>query len=289
MRQDRRIVALFVLSILVIVAIVGVPLVYAIKLSLYAEASFNQAPQWVGLSNYAEVLDDSSFWTALLNGIEISVGAIVLQVVLGIGIALVLNRHFFGQSVVRSWSVLPYFLPTVVAVLVAKWMFDPNYGLIKSMAESMGFQMFDWGTGSWTAKGMIILVSVWLWTPFVTTCVLAALQTIPGQLYEAARVDGASAWMQFWHITLPGLKSILIVVILLRGIWMFNKFDVIWLLTKGGPFNETETLPVLAYRRAFVEFNLGSGATVATLSFILLAIVILIYLRLFPLDEPKRG
>jgi len=140
-----------------------------------------------------------------------------------------------------------------------------------------------------TAKGTIVLVSVWIWTPFVVTCVLAGLQTIPVQLYEAARVDGAGAWKQFWHITLPGLRSVLIVVILLRGIWMFNKFDVIWLLTKGGPLNETETLPTLAYRKAFLEFDLGGGAAVATISFLMLASIILIYLRVFPIDEAKQG
>lgn len=149
--------------------------------------------------------------------------------------------------------------------------------------------MFDWGANPATAMGVIVMVSVWIWTPFVVTCVLAGLQGIPAQLYEAAHVDGASAWKQFWHITLPGLRSVMIVVILLRGIWMFNKFDVVWLLTKGGPLNETETLPTLAFRRAFVEFNLGGGAAVATMSFLLLAIVILVYLRLFPIDETRQG
>jgi multiple sugar transport system permease protein len=149
--------------------------------------------------------------------------------------------------------------------------------------------MFDWGGDATNAKATIVLVSVWIWTPFVVTCVLAGLQSIPSQLYEAARVDGAGVLKQFWHITLPGLRSVLIVVILLRGIWMFNKFDVIWLLTKGGPLNETETLPTLAYRKAFLEFDLGGGAAVATVSFLMLACIILIYLRFFPIDEAKQG
>ncbi len=289
MRQDKRIVLLFVTSILVMGVIVGGPLVYAIKLSLYSSASFYNQAEWVGLGNYFKLLQEPYFWMALLNGFEISVGAIALQMVIGIAIALDLNKQFFGNGVVRSLSVLPYFLPPVVAVLIATWIFDPNFGLVKNMMESLGLRMFDWGVYSWSAKGMIIMVSVWLWTPFVTTCVLAGLQTIPNQLYEAARVDGASAWTQFWHITLPGLKSILIVVVLLRSIWMFNKFDVIWLLTRGGPMNQTETLPTLAYRRAFVEFDLGSGAAVATLSFLILAVVILIYLRMFPLDTAEKG
>lgn len=288
MKQDWRTVALFVGSILILGLIVGGPLVYSIKLSFYAAPSFIAPPHWVGFGNYLKVLEDPLFWNALVNGFVISLSAIVLQVVLGVGIALVLNRQFMGREIVRALTVLPYFLPAVVACLIAKWLFDPNYGLVKSVLASHGFGMFDWGADSSTAKGMIVLVSVWLWTPFVTTCVLAGLQTIPRQLYEAARVDGANAWKQFWHITLPGLRSILIVVVLLRGIWMFNKFDVIWLLTEGGPLNGTETLPILAYRRAFVEFNLGNGAAVATISFVILGIIILGYLWFFPIEGAKQ-
>jgi len=289
MVQDWRIVTLFVGSILVLGAIVGGPLVYAIMLSFYSAKSFIGELQWVGLANYAKAIQDPLFWRSFSNGLMIALSAIVLQVVLGVGIALVLNKKFLGQSVVRAVSILPYFLPTVVACLIAQWILDPNYGLIKSMLASIGLGMTDWSSHAFTARGTIVLVSVWLWTPFVVTCVLAGLQTIPTQLYEAARVDGAGAWRQFWHITVPGLRSVLIVVILLRGIWMFNKFDLIWLLTKGGPLSQTETLPTLAYRKAFLEFNLGGGAAVATISFLILASVILVYLRLFPIDDAKQG
>ena len=289
MRQDWRIIGLFVGGVLILGAVVGGPLLYSIKLSFYAAESFIAPPRWVGLDNYLTALKNPSFWAALMNGLVISIFAIISQVVLGVSIALILNRQFVGQTIVRALSKVPYFLPTVVACLIAQWMLDPNYGLIKSVLASFGSSMFDWGANSATAKGTVVLVSVWIWTPFVVTCVLAGLQTIPAQLYEAARVDGAGALKQFWHITLPGLRSVLIVVILLRGIWMFNKFDVIWLLTKGGPLNQTETLPILAYRRAFLEFDLGGGAAVATISFLLLASIILIYLRFFPIDEAKQG
>jgi multiple sugar transport system permease protein len=208
-----------------------------------------------------------------------------LQVVLGIGIAMILNQSFFGQSIARGVMILPYLLPTVVACLTFEWLLDGSYGLVKSALAGSGIKMFDWSESRWSATGTIVLVSVWIWTPFVVTCVLAGLQSIPRQLYEAAKVDGAGPWSRFWHVTIPGLKPVLTVVVLLRGIWMFNKFDVVWLLTKGGPVNSTETLPVLAYRKAFQAFDVGGGAAVATISFAMLSIVILIYLRLFPLDE----
>lgn len=289
MVQDRRIVALFIGSISLLAFIIGGPLIYAVMLSFYSARSFMSEPEWVGLSNYIKVLQDPLFWNSLTNGLTIALSSIVLQVVLGVGIAMVLNKRFVGQTIARSIAILPYFLPTVVACLVAQWILEPNYGLVKTAMASIGVGMLDWSSHAFTAKGTIILVSVWLWTPFVVTCVLAGLQTIPTQLYEAARVDGAGAWTQFWHITIPGLRSVLIVVILLRGIWMFNKFDLIWLLTKGGPLNQTETLPTLAYRKSFIEYNLGGGAAVATISFLLLSGVILIYLRLFPIDDAKQG
>ena len=289
MVQDRRIVALFIGSISLLAFIIGGPLIYAVMLSFYSARSFMSEPEWAGLSNYIKVLQDPLFWNSLTNGLTIALSSIVLQVVLGVGIAMVLNKRFLGQTVARSIAILPYFLPTVVACLLAQWVLEPNYGLVKSVLASIGVGMLDWSSHAFTAKGTIILVSVWLWTPFVVTCVLAGLQTIPTQLYEAARVDGAGAWTQFWHITIPGLRSVLIVVILLRGIWMFNKFDLIWLLTKGGPLNQTETLPTLAYRKSFIEYNLGEGAAVATISFLLLSGVILIYLRLFPIDDAKQG
>ncbi|WP_374788734.1 carbohydrate ABC transporter permease [Brucella oryzae] len=289
MVQDRRIVALFIGSISLLAFIIGGPLIYAVMLSFYSARSFMSEPEWVGLSNYIKVLQDPLFWNSLTNGLTIALSSIVLQVVLGVGIAMVLNKRFVGQTIARSIAILPYFLPTVVACLVAQWILEPNYGLVKTALASIGVGMLDWSSHAFTAKGTIILVSVWLWTPFVVTCVLSGLQTIPTQLYEAARVDGAGAWTQFWHITIPGLRSVLIVVILLRGIWMFNKFDLIWLLTKGGPLNQTETLPTLAYRKSFIEYNLGGGAAVATISFLLLSGVILIYLRLFPIDDAKQG
>lgn len=289
MVQDWRIVALFIGSISLLAFIIGGPLIYAVMLSFYSARSFMSEPEWVGLSNYIKVLQDPLFWNSLTNGLTIALSSIVLQVVLGVGIAMVLNKRFVGQTIARSIAILPYFLPTVVACLVAQWILEPNYGLVKTALASIGVGMLDWSSHAFTAKGTIILVSVWLWTPFVVTCVLAGLQTIPTQLYEAARVDGAGAWTQFWHITIPGLRSVLIVVILLRGIWMFNKFDLIWLLTKGGPLNQTETLPTLAYRKSFIEYNLGGGVAVATISFLLLSGVILIYLRLFPIDDAKQG
>jgi len=284
-RRDWTLIWFLLIGVVVVGSIIGVPLVHAIQLSMYKMESFVGEPEWVGFANYSRVLADHEFWRAFGNGMLIALSSILAQLVLGVAIAMILNQSFVGQGMARGLMILPYLLPTVVACLTFEWLLDGSYGLVKTMLSGSGIPMFDWSATRTSATATIVLVSVWIWTPFVVTCVLAGLQGIPRQLYEAAKVDGAGPWAQFWHVTLPGLKPVLTVVILLRGIWMFNKFDVVWLLTKGGPLNSTETLPVLAYRRAFQAFDVGGGAAIATISFAILAVVIMIYLKLFPLED----
>ena len=285
MKNDTSIVAFLAAGLLVVGVVIGIPLVHAIQLSLYRLESFVGEPEWVGLANYARVVSEPEFWSAFGNGAVIALASIALQVALGIAIAMVLNETFVGQGLARGIMILPYLLPTVVACLTFEWLLDGSYGYVKAVLSQLGLPMFDWSASRGPATATIVFVSVWIWTPFVVTCVLAGLQSIPKQLYEAAKVDGAGAWQRFWHVTIPGLRPVLTVVVLLRGIWMFNKFDVVWLLTRGGPVNSTETLPVLAYRKTFQAFDVGGGAAVATISFLILSAVILVYLRLFPLDD----
>ena len=285
MKNDTSIVAFLAAGLLVVGVVIGIPLVHAIQLSLYRLESFVGEPEWVGLANYARVVSEPEFWSAFGNGAVIALASIALQVALGIAIAMVLNETFVGQGLARGIMILPYLLPTVVACLTFEWLLDGSYGYVKALLANVGLPMVDWSASRGPATATIVFVSVWIWTPFVVTCVLAGLQSIPKQLYEAAKVDGAGAWQRFWHVTIPGLRPVLTVVVLLRGIWMFNKFDVVWLLTRGGPVNSTETLPVLAYRKTFQAFDVGGGAAVATISFLILSAVILVYLRLFPLDD----
>ena len=269
-----------------LILIVG-PALYAISLSFYEQPSLTSDPVWVGFANYARVLASGEFWNALWNGFVYAMAAIVLQVVLGIGFALMLHQPFRGRTLLRGLAFLPYLLPTVVAVLTFKWMIDGSLGIVTIVMDTLGLPPIYWFETETAAMISVILVSVWLWTPFVTTTFLAGLQTVPVQLYEAARVDGAGPVRRFFHVTLPALRPILIVIILLRGIWMFNKFDIIWLTTGGGPLGATEHLPVLAYRQAFTLFDLGSGAAIATLSFLALMVIVTLYFWLFPMDDKK--
>ena len=283
--SDRALLLAFILGVGATLFLILVPVLDAIRLSFQQAESFVSIQTWVGLANYKRILADPSFWHALRVGVFFATVAIAGQVLLGIVFALLLDQPFPGRPFVRGITVLPYLLPTVVVTVIFQWLLDGSLGLFTIWAEQAGLGRLAWFENPHSAMLILIVVSVWTWTPFVTVCFLAALQTVPKSLYEAARVDGAGAWMRFWHITIPMLAPMLTVTVLLRSIWMFNKFDVVWLLTKGGPLSATEHLPVLAYRRAFNQFDVGGGATVATLSFLILTVLIFVYFHYFPLEE----
>ena len=286
-RYDWVIWAFFWSGIALTALFVGGPVLNALWLSLHQASSFIGEPHFVGLGNYVRVVQDPEFWRAMGNGLIYALSAIALQVVIGIAFAMVLNQPFFGQRLVRGLATLPYLLPTVVVALTFQWLADGSVGLFTVLARDLGLGTIPWFEQPATARMSVVLASVWLWTPFVTICVLAGLQSIPPALYEAAKVDGAGPVSIFFHVTLPQLKPVLTVVVLLRAIWMFNKFDVIWLLTKGGPLGATEHLPIQAYKRAFSLFDVGGGAAVATVSFLILMAIVTIYIRLFPLEDAK--
>ena len=287
--SDKLLLAAFAASIVVTLVLIVLPVLHAINLSLYHSESFVSDRKWVGLANYAKVLAEPAFWRAFGVGLVFGVLTIVLQVGLGIACALLLDRPFPGRPLVRGIAILPYLLPTVVVAVAFQWLLDGSLGLFTIWAEKLGFGRPAWFEDPLMAMAVVVLVSVWTWTPFVTVSFLAALQTVPKSLYEAARVDCAGPWARFWHVTLPMLMPMLMVIVLLRSVWMFNKFDIIWLLTKGGPLSATEHLPVMAYRRAFMQYDVGAGAAIATLSFALLTVLVGVYFRFYPLDakEPR--
>ena len=277
--------AFLAVGVLVTLLLIVGPALYAVSLSFFDLPSLTSDPVWVGLAKYQAVLASAEFWRALWNGIVYAGLAIVLQVVLGIGFALILHQPFRGRALVRGLAFLPYLLPTVIAVLTFKWMVDGSLGIVTILMDEWGLPPIYWFETEQAAMISVILVSVWLWTPFVTTTFLAGLQTVPIQLYEAARVDGAGPIRRFFHITLPMLRPILTVIILLRGVWMFNKFDVIWLTTGGGPVGATEHLPILSYRTAFTLYDIGTGAAIATISFLFLSLAVFLYFRVFPMED----
>lgn len=260
-------------SLVISVALVFGPVVAAVGMGFTRMTTLVSPPELIGIANYASALRSAEFWRALSNGLIYAFGSIVGELVLGVSFALVLNQRFFGRAALRAVVVLPYVIPSAIGVITWKWILDENVGVITLALRSLHVEVPWFSRPGW-AMAMVIVVSIWLWTPFVTLVTLAGLQTIPKTLYEAAEVDGANSFRRWWHISMPGLMPILVVVVLLRGIFSFNKFDVIWLATGGGPLDSTQHLPILAYQVAIGDFNLGQGAAIAGLN--LLAVLILV-------------
>jgi multiple sugar transport system permease protein len=280
-------VVLVLPAVLLLLALTVYPVVYGAWISAFNKHSFFPEQTFVGLRNYAFVLTDPQFWESVRLGSIYAVSSIVLQIGLGLVAALVVNQAFPGRSIIRSILIFPYVIPTVVAVILWKWLLNSQFGLINYMLEAAG--LID-GPISWMGKDWImaslILVSVWQFFPFVVLGVLARLQSIPGELYEAAAIDGANALQRFLHVTLPQLHAILFVVVLLRSIWMFTKFDTPWLMIVGGGAETyIRTLPVYTYQRTFAYYEAGIGAAMAVLMFLMLAAATALYFRFFRREE----
>ena len=272
-------------TLLVFLSIVLFPLAYSIYLGFHSTAGFGMNLTWVGLDNYVELLvgnASSEFWNSLFNNIVWTVGTVSIQMVLGIGMALMLHESFKGRNTIRGAVLFPYMVPTIVAVFNFRWIFNASYGVgnyvlvvLGIIEEPIAFFGYDW------AMVTAIFLGVWRFTPFVIITVLARLQTIPPSLYEAAELDGAYKVAKFRYVTLPQLYNILIIVILLRGVWMFRKFAPIYLLTGGGPGTATQTLPIFAYIEAYSTLSFGYAASIANLMFIVLMSVGFLYLWRF--------
>ena len=274
-------------ALLLLAALTLYPVVYGIWLSFFAKHSFFPQQNFTGLANYAAIFADEEFWRALKLGTIYSLSTIALQLVLGVGAALLLNEAFPGRALVRAVAIFPYVIPTVVAVIVWKWLLNNQFGLVNYLLVAAGAidQPISWMGRDWIMVSLV-LVSVWQFFPFVLLAVLARLQTIPPDLYDAAKVDGANAFRRFLDVTLPQLASILFVVVLLRSIWMFTKFDTPWLMIQGGGAEiYIRTLPVYTYQRTFAYYEAGRGSAMAVLMFLLLAAAAALYFHLWRREE----
>lgn len=267
--------------------LIVLPILYNIYLSFNFVSSYDPThPKFVGLQNYINLLSNEVFWNDLFNGVVYTFGSIVLQLSLGLGIALFLNQEFFGRNLLRGIVLLPYLVPTVCAVFMVRWMLDPVDGIVNALLQPITGLSINWLGKPGTAMLSAVAVNTWRFFPFVEIALLARLQTISPSLYEAAEIDGANTFQKFFHITLPELSGVMFVVALLRTIWTFNDFQLIYILTGGGPMNATETLPLLAYREAFDNNNIGMGCTVAMFMTFFLIVTFAIYYKIFnPLKE----
>lgn len=274
-------------ALAVLLSLTIYPVGYGIWLSLFNKHSFFPQQSFVGLDNYVYLMTDKLFWAALWNGTFYALVTIAFQIVIGVAAAVILNETFPGRNAVRGIVLFPYMIPTVVAVILWKWLLNNQFGLINYLFVEVGIvdEPVSWMGRSYIMTSLIF-ISIWQFFPFVVLAVLARLQTIPIELYDAAKVDGATAVRRFIHVTLPQLANVLFVIILLRGIWMFTKFDTVWLITLGGGAEKyVRTLPVYAYLRTFNFYQAGMGAAIGVVMFLVLVIAMILYFRFFKRDE----
>lgn len=280
-RRDALLgLALIAPAVLVLSAVIVYPLVSAIYLSFFSLYTPTLEGAWVGLANYRQLLADGSFWASLATTAIWTVGTLALQILFGLGMALLLHQNIAFRALARSLVLFPYFLSTVVAVLVWRWLFNDLYGLFNHLLLSAGLiaAPINWLGSMPGAMLSVILVGAWKFFPFVVIAILARLQTIPESLYEAAKIDGAGPVSRFFDVTLPQLREVLTIVILLRTIWDFKEFDLIYLMTGGGPVNGTRTLPLIVYQEAFGLNRMGMAAAYAVAMMAVMLGFMLIYL-----------
>jgi multiple sugar transport system permease protein len=274
-------------AILLLLSLTLYPVLYGVWISFFNKHSFFPQQTFVGVDNYIFLLRDPEFWASVWRGTVYALSTIVLQIILGVAAALLLNELFPGRNVLRAIVIFPYVVPTVVAVIVWKWLLNSQFGLVNYLIEKAGLvdQPISFMGKDWIMVSLII-VSVWQFFPFVVIGVLARLQTIPEELYDAAKVDGGNAWQRFVHVTLPQLKSVLFVIVLLRSIWMFTKFDTPWLMIQGGGAETyIRTLPIYTYMRTFAYYEAGLGSAMAVVMFLALAAAATLYFRIWRREE----
>jgi len=274
-------------SLVLLGGLVVFPVLYNIWLSLFDKHAFMPVQAFVGLKHYRYFASDPEFWTSFYYGSVYAGVTMALQLGVGVPAALLLNEGFRGRNLLRGVVLFPYMIPTIVAVILWKWLLNDSYGLVNHLLMTAGLVRTPvaW-LGPDYIMASLIVTSVWQFFPFVVVTYLARLQTIPPELYEAATVDGASAWRRFVHVTLPQTASVLFVIVLLRSIWMFTKFDTVWLMAgDGGVSRYIRTLPVYAYARSFTYLQAGMGAALAVIMFAMLLGATAVYFRLFRSEE----
>ncbi len=282
---DRKLAYLLVApTVAVLVALSIYPLIHAVTLSL--QVTSGGASRW-SLGNFARLFSDQFFLAALGHTLVYAACALTLEFFLGLGLAVLMNNQLRGRGFFRAALLVPMMLPTVVAGVVWRLMLNPNFGAINGTLKGMGLNTtaLTWTSSPRLAMLSVVAVDVWQWTPFMFLILLAGLQAIPQEPYEAALMDGSSAWQTFRHVTLPLLKPAILVALLLRTMDLLRVFDQVFILTEGGPGFATETISLYIYRTAFRFSDFGYAAAMSFVLLIVTNIVSAFYIRVLQARE----
>ena len=269
-------------TLMAIFGVVLVPFITSLVLSTWRyDVGRPDTNGFIGLENYWNLLNDARFLNSLKVTTIFSLTSVILELILGIAIALVLNQRFKGRGFVRGLIILPWAIPSIVNAAMWQWIYNADYGALNALLTQLGLmdQYQIWLSNPTLAMVLIILSNVWKETPFTVLLVLAALQGIPGDIYEAAKVDGASAWQRFSHITLRMLIPIIMIIGFLQTLWGFQTFELVQIITGGGPASSTELLSLRIYAQTFRSLRFGYGASIAYLTGLIILVPATFYIR----------
>jgi multiple sugar transport system permease protein len=245
----------------------------------YTDTRIGRGGEFIGLENYLWLADDSVFWLSVYNTLLYTIVASAIKFAVGLYLAMLLNRHMPFKAIIRAVVLIPFIVPTVLSAIAFWWIFDTQFSILTWMLQKIGFiaetYQINWLGDATMARASVIFANIWRGVPFIAITLLAGLQTVSPSLYEAAVIDGATRWQMFRYITYPMLTPIIAVVMTFSVPFTFTDFQLIWVLTRGGPFNTTHLMATLSYQRAILGGNLGEGAAIATamIPFLLAAIM----------------
>jgi multiple sugar transport system permease protein len=289
-RRNKLISIMYVLPALALMLLlIGYPIFYNIRISFqdFTIASLNQTHiPFVGWDNYRKVVATDTFWTALYNTLYFTFWCILLQFIVGFALALFFNMKFRLAGLLRGITLVAWLVPIVVTALLFKFMYQST-GIVNFFLMSLGIAdaPVEWLTNPQLAMWSLIITNVWVGAPFNMMLLSTGLSALPQDVYEAASIDGANKYRQFVHMTIPMMRPVIMVVIMMGFIYTLKVFDLIFVMTGGGPVDATEVLSTLSYRLSFSQFNFGAGSAVANILFVLLIVISLIYLRMIREDE----
>ncbi len=288
-QRREKLVALLLLApgVLYLFAMAVYPTIYSLWLAVHNYTLYRpDLASFVGVANFTDLFGDELFRQSLWVTLEFAVAAVALEFAIGLAVAVLLDRKMTGIGILRMLLIVPVLISPVGMGLTFRYIFAPTYGLLNYLLGSVGLAPVDWIVSTTWALPAVIAVDVWQWTPFVTLILLSGMQSISVEVTEAAELDGLSEWQKLWRIVMPLIKPVVIVILLIRLIDAIRSFDLIFVLTRGGPGSSTEVLSILSYVTGFTSGDMGTASAIAWVTVVLVNILVILFLR--ALTRPAR-
>lgn len=279
-------------SVVILLVVLAYPIIASFVLSFQRIRFAGQGLDrtFIGFANYSQLFANKTFQESLFRSVYFTLAEVISVLIFAMLVALLLNHPSGRHAFFRVVLLVPWALAPVANAILWKWIYNANYGILNFILLRLGLveDKVVWLGRPWLALNMILLADVWKAVPFIALLLLAGLQNIPNHLYRAARLDGANAWQRFVHITLPGIKTTIVISVVMQSIWALKVFDLIYVLTKGSPADSTVLLNYLAWRETFSNLNIGYGAAIANVLFIMMFLLALAYIRMLKPRQIKK-